>query len=165
MAAFFHDCKILFNGIEILGIRREREQRVARLLDQVSSLGGFVKGRVIHDQDRGWSQLFEEMVFQPDIEPLRIRRPLKQHRGQQMRAPFGCQQTRAGSRIPTPLSSNPVPSARPSSPSRGGALKSTFIHIHQLISLLGQMKGTELLKIQGTLAGIAFSVPQSFFYR
>jgi len=104
------------------------------------------------------------MVLQPGVKPLRIGIPLEQHGGQKALAPFGRQQAGARSRIATPLASDSLAFAGPPTVSIGATLKSTFIHIDELISSLGQMKGAYLLEIRRAFARIAFSVPKSFFY-
>ena len=164
MASFLHRRKVLFDGIEVRGIRREIEQRVARLLDQGPSLRGFVKRCVIHNKDGvGW-EFLKEMIFQPDVKPLGIGIPLEQHGGEKALPPLGRQQAGARSGVPTPLPRDPLAFASPPTAPIGGALKPTFIHIHQLLGPLGPMEVSYLLEIRGPFAGISFSVPKSFFY-
>jgi hypothetical protein len=79
-------------------------------------------------------------------------------------APLGCQQTGTWSGIPTPFPNDSLALAGPPMGTIGGAFKTTFIHVDQLVSPLSPMEGSDLLKIRGPLAGIAFSVPQSFLY-
>ena len=55
----------------------EIEQRMAGSLDQRPRLRGFVKRRVIQNQDGvGW-EFLQEMIFQPGVNPLGIGIPLE----------------------------------------------------------------------------------------
>lgn len=50
LAPFFDRRKILFNRIEVRRIRRQKEERVASLVDQLLRLFRFMKGGVIHNE-------------------------------------------------------------------------------------------------------------------
>ncbi len=164
MAAFLDRRKILFNGVEVRGIRREEEQRVTGLLDQCSRRFRFMKGGIIHNEDRVGRQLLEEMMFQPDIEPFRVGTPLKQHGCDEAFPTLARQQAGPGSGIATPLASDLLPFTRPAMRPVSGALKPTFIQIDQLGRPLCREDVPELMEIGPTLGRIPFSIPQSFFY-
>ncbi len=104
---------ILFNGIEVRGIWGQKEQGVTSLVDQFSGPRRFMKGRIIHDEDRVGGKLLKEMLLQPGIEPLHIGTPLKQHGRHQSRPTFPGQQAGAWPRVATPLPGDLVSFACP----------------------------------------------------
>ncbi len=134
------------------------------LLDQLARLFRFMKGGIVHDEDRVGRQLLEEMMFQPDIEPFGIGTPLKQHGRYEALPTLARQQAGPGPGIAAPLARDLLPFIRPAMRPVSGALKATFIQIDQLGRSLGRENVPELVEIGPTLGRVPFSVPQSFFY-
>lgn len=122
--------KILLNGIVVRRIGRQKQKRMSSLKNQLTGQRRFMKGRIVHDEDRLRGELLEEMRLQPSSEPLGIRIPLTQHRSQQSLSTFPRNQTRAQSGIPTPLARDPVSSAGPALGAMSRRLKPTFIQIN-----------------------------------
>lgn len=48
--------KVMFDGVEIRGVRRQKKQGGSRASDERVSESTFVEGRVIHDHDVGVGQ-------------------------------------------------------------------------------------------------------------
>ncbi len=159
MSPFLDRGKVLLNGIQVRGIGGQKKQRMPCLVDQLSGRGRFMKGGIVHDEDRVGCQLLKEMLLEPGIKPLRIRTPLKQHGREQSLATFARQQAGAGPSIAAPFSRNLLPSTRPAMGSVCGPLKPTFIQIDHLRGPLCRKDMPKLLKIGFPLGRISFSVP------
>ena len=132
MAPFLERRKVLFDGIEVRGRRRQQEERVTRLLDQLTRLRRFMKGGIVPDQDRVRSQLLKAMLGEPGIEPLGLRPALKQHRSAELLPTLPGQQAGPRPRVPTPLPGHRMASTSPASGTMGRSLKPTFIQIDHL---------------------------------
>ncbi len=134
------------------------------LLNQLTGEGRLMKGRIVPDQDRLRGELLEQMLLQPNIEPLRIRIPLKQHRSPQALARFPRNQARARAGLPVPFTRDSVSAASPAIGSMGRRFKPTFIKRDDVGRSLSCQNLSELLDIRPALGWVSFSVPQSFFY-
>lgn len=77
-ATFFEIGEIVFDGVQVGRVRREKEQPRAGLFDQPSSGRGFVEGGVIQDDDMVRGQGGDELLLQPLVESRAGAGPLEQ---------------------------------------------------------------------------------------
>lgn len=77
--AVFDRRKILFNGIGAWGIREQKEQRGEGRVINSGVLAVLGNGALSIEEGRRGRQLFEEMLFQAGMGPLRMSTPYQQH--------------------------------------------------------------------------------------
>lgn len=66
--------EVVLDGVEVWGIRWQKQQRGAGVRDQVRRFGRLVKGRVVHDDQVLASQTRTQPRFEPGVEHLGIAR-------------------------------------------------------------------------------------------
>ena len=78
LPAFLERSEIMFDRIEVGRVRWEEQQPGAGGLDERRRFRGFVKGRVVHDDEMLGGQARAQPRFQPGVEDNRIAGPLEQ---------------------------------------------------------------------------------------
>lgn len=76
--AFLEHGKVVFDGVEIWGLRWQKEQRGTGVLDELRRFRGFVKGRVVHDDQVCAGQTRTQPGFEPGVEYRGIARALEE---------------------------------------------------------------------------------------
>ncbi len=76
----FEGGEVVFNGIEVGGVRRQEEEGGAGAFNQFSGRGAFVKGDIIHHHDLRRVQARAELGVEPAIEDFGVAGALKQER-------------------------------------------------------------------------------------
>ncbi len=73
--------EVVFDGVQVGRVWRQEQESSCCAFDQLSGLGTFVEGHIIHDHDRRGVQAGTELSFQPPIEDSGGAGPLKQEGG------------------------------------------------------------------------------------
>lgn len=74
----FEGGEVVFNRIEVGGVRGQEEEDGAGLFNQVSGLRTFVKGYVIHHHDLVRAQAGTQLSFEPLVKDLGVTRTFEQ---------------------------------------------------------------------------------------
>lgn len=77
---FFERGEVVLNGVEVWRIWWQEEKGCAGFLNEVHGFQGFVKGRVVHDDQVLASQTRTQPRLQPCVEDHRVTRPFEQKR-------------------------------------------------------------------------------------
>ena len=70
----------VFNGVEVRRVFGQKEQAIGGLLDDFTSLRGFVKARIVHDQGGVGGQWREQAMLESVVEPDGVGGTLEQDR-------------------------------------------------------------------------------------
>ena len=72
LPAFFECGKVLFDGIEVRAVGWQEQQDVRRVFKKSESWLCFVETGVVHDDNRRLIESREQVLFEPEIEPVSI---------------------------------------------------------------------------------------------
>ncbi len=73
--------EVVFDGVQVWRVWRQEQESSRGAFNQLSGLGTFVEGHIIHDHDMRGFQAGTELSFQPPIEDICVAGPLKQAGG------------------------------------------------------------------------------------
>lgn len=134
LSDFLEGGEVVFNGVQVRGIGRKKEQRGSRAGNERCGLGAFVEGDLVQDHDMSSVEEGAEGFPQPGSEELRVAGSLKHHWGcKGLADPCGDQQ----GPWPAVARDHPVNALSSGGVDRAagdGGGKAAFIQVYQLLA-------------------------------
>ena len=160
-AEAFDSGEVVFDGVQVWGVRRQEQESGGVAVDQLLGLGTFVEGRVIHNHHMRVVQQGAELGFQPPIEDGRVTRAVKQERGGKMVTDPGGKQRGPRSAVSRGQAVHPLPLLGIRIPPANRRFKATFIDVDKRLAP-ADIALTQA-QIPLSFPPAALGVPQRFF--
>lgn len=161
-AVDFDGGEVIFDRVQVRGIRRQEQKGGSPLFNPFSGIAAFVKGDVVHDNDMVFVQARTELPLQPRIEDVRIACSLKQKRFFKALADARGDQRRARPPFSRNQSINALSFWRIGITPIGRRRKAAFIDIHKCLA--APCIALTKAKIRLSFDKAALLVTRRFFY-
>ena len=129
LATFFEGSEITLNGLEVGGIRGEKQNARATSGDQFAGFGAFVESGIIQDHDMLRGEQRTERPSQSGVKDGGVAGASKKERAFQAWPDPGGEQGRARPFLPGDQTRDPLLLGRICMAAAGGGFESAFIHI------------------------------------
>lgn len=152
----------MFDGVEVGRIRGKIESGGASACNKIAGFGGWVKGRMVQDDDVLRVEQWAKLTFQPAVEEVGLAGPLKQPGGGEIAAfEAGGHQRGSWAGAARAQTMNRLTSRCPTVTTGGFAFEAAFVDGHKLLA----STVVALTKAQrvAPLPGVALPVSPVFF--